>query len=161
MPEFITKDSGARQEYDSGMRRDTQDGKPMFGLLRPEGVPYDEQFLTRCAALMTRGIEKYGHRNWEKANSEEELARFKESAERHLHQYLAGETDEDHAAAVFFNLLAAITTEYKMRQRAAFGFDIAGASVSVEGTLSPEHVQLLARTGYFAPPTGHVSEPTT
>lgn len=116
MPDFITKDSGQRAEYDSGMVRDTQDDKPMFGLLRPVGVPYEEQFLTRCAALMTRGARKYGFRNWEKADSYEELDRFKESAERHMQQYLAGETDEDHLAAVVFNLMAACTLEYWLRQ---------------------------------------------
>lgn len=111
---FVVKDSGKRQDYASGMRRDTQEGKPRFELLRPEGVPFDEQFLTRVAMLMTRGIDKYGYRNWEKANSEEELNRFKGSAERHLNQYLCGDTEEDHAAAVVFNLIAAETTRYKI-----------------------------------------------
>ena len=115
--QFETKDSGERAEYPSGMVRDTQDGKARFGLLRPVGIPYRYQFLTRVAELMTRGIGKYGERNWEKADSQEEINRFKESAERHFNQYLSGETDEDHAAAVVFNLLAAETTEFK-RQRA-------------------------------------------
>lgn len=119
--QFVTKDSGQRAEYASGMVRDTQDGKAMFGLLRPVGVPYHAQFMTRVAELMTRGIEKYGLRNWEKANSQEELDRFRESAERHLNQYLAGETDEDHAAAVVFNLLAAETTAYKIERLKANG----------------------------------------
>lgn len=123
MPEFETLDSGERQEYASGMVRDTQEGKPRFGLLRPRGVPYEEQFLTRCAALMTRGIEKYGLRNWEKADSEEELERFKESARRHLEQALAGLTDEDHYAAVFFNLLAVVTVEWKLMQKALAPLD--------------------------------------
>lgn len=114
MPEFVVKDSGARQEYASGMRRDLQDGKARFDLLVPLGVPFSEQFLTRVAMLMTRGAVKYGIRNWEKASSYEELERFKGSAHRHLMQYLMGETDEDHAAAVVFNLLAAVTTEQKL-----------------------------------------------
>lgn len=113
---FVTLDSGQHAEYASGMVRDTQDGKARFGLLRADGVPYADQFFTRVAQLMTRGIGKYGLRNWEKADSQEEIDRFKESAERHLNQYLAGETDEDHAAAVVFNLLAAETTEFKMRR---------------------------------------------
>jgi hypothetical protein len=99
------------------MVRDLQDGKARFDLLVPEvGMPYDSQFLTRCAMLMTRGAEKYGFRNWEKADSPEELARFRASALRHLMQYLMGETDEDHAAAVVFNLLAAETTKWKIHQ---------------------------------------------
>jgi hypothetical protein len=104
---FETKDSGEREEYASGMRRDTQDGKPNFGLTQPLAVPYDEQMLTRFAALMTRGAEKYGIRNWEIANSEEELERFKGSAFRHFQQWYCGETDEDHAAAIWFNVMCA------------------------------------------------------
>jgi hypothetical protein len=97
---FVTKDSGVRSEYASGMVRDTQDGKPDYALL-------DRPFLKRWAELMTRGAKKYGRRNWQNANSEEELERFKSSAFRHLMQWLDGETDEDHAAAVCFNLAAA------------------------------------------------------
>jgi Domain of unknown function (DUF5664) len=111
---FLTKDSGAREEYDSGMVRDTQEDKARFDLMRPKGIPYEAQFLTRVAQLMTRGAKKYGFRNWENANSVEELERFENSAERHMQQYLAGERDEDHAAAVVFNILAAETLRYKL-----------------------------------------------
>ena len=97
--DFEVKDSGQRHDYPSGMVRDTQDGKARFDLLRPKDVPYDAQFMTRVAMHMTNGAGKYGFRNWEKADSLEELERFRGSAERHLQQYLAGETDEDHAAA--------------------------------------------------------------
>lgn len=97
---FVTKDSGVREEYDSGMVRDTQKGKPDYTLI-------DRPFLARWAALMTRGAEKYGRNNWRKANSEEELQRFKASALRHMYQWLDGDTEEDHAAAVCFNLAAA------------------------------------------------------
>ena len=104
--EFVTKDSGIRQEYESGMRRDTQEGKPDYTLIDPA-------MLRRWAELMTRGAEKYGRRNWEKACSEEELERFEASAMRHAYQWLAGEVDEDHAAAVLFNVAAA---EYVKRR---------------------------------------------
>jgi hypothetical protein len=113
---YETKDSGVRAAYNSGMVRDTQEGKARFDLMRPKNVPYEAQFLTRVAQLMTRGAVKYGFRNWEHADSLEELERFEGSAERHLNQYLAGETDEDHAAAVVFNLLAAETTKWKIEQ---------------------------------------------
>lgn len=112
---FVVKDSGERQEYASGMVRDTTAGKARFDLMWPDGVPYEEQFLTRIGMHLAKGIEKYGDRNWEKANSQKELARFRSSALRHMFQWLAGESDEDHASAVFYNLMAAITTEYKLR----------------------------------------------
>ena len=109
--DFVTKDSGKRESYDSGMVRDTQDGKPDFSLMFPE-MPYNEQPITRFAALMTRGAEKYGRRNWQVANSQEELERFKASAFRHFIQWLTGEKDEDHMAAVMFNLVACEHTKF-------------------------------------------------
>lgn len=112
---FTTKDSGKRAEFDSGMVRDTQDGKARFDLLFPLGVPFKEQMLTRLADLMERGAQKYTERNWEKANSQEELDRYKSSAVRHLIQWLTGETDEDHAAAVMFNIIAHETISLKLK----------------------------------------------
>lgn len=114
---FETKDSGKREEYASGMRRDTQEGKPDFYLLLTPEIPYEEQFLTRWAALMTRGAEKYGRRNWQLANSEEELERFKSSAFRHFIQAMSGNTDEDHWAAVAFNINCIVYLEYKLSHK--------------------------------------------
>lgn len=112
--EYVTKDSGKREEFDSGMVRDTQDDKPRFDLLFPLGIPYSDQFLTRVAELLARGAVKYDARNWEKAAGQAELDRFKASAMRHLIQWQAGETDEDHAAAVVFNLMGAHLVEWKL-----------------------------------------------
>lgn len=103
---FDTKDSGVRAEFSTGMVRDTQEGKPRFDLLLPKGIPYADQMLTRFAALMERGANKYTERNWEKARTQEELDRYHSSAIRHLMQWVNGETDEDHAAAVMFNIMA-------------------------------------------------------
>ena len=106
---YITKDSGKRVDFKSGMRRDTQDNKPRFNLVY---FP----LLKRWAELMTRGAEKYGENNWQLANSEEELERFKESALRHMYQFLQGEIDEDHAAAVLFNVAAIVYLKDKLEQ---------------------------------------------
>jgi len=97
MSEFITKDSGKREEFTSGMVRDTQDDKPRYDLI-------DRAFLKRWAELMARGAKKYGENNWRKASGEAELRRFQASATRHLFQWLDGDLSEDHAAAVAFNL---------------------------------------------------------
>ena len=115
MQAFTTKDSGKREDFKSGMRRDTQEGKPMFNLINPVNMPYDETLMHRWAMLMTRGADKYGLRNWEKANSVEELERFKSSAWRHFVQAMNGETDEDHYAAVCFNLNAIIYLQHKLK----------------------------------------------
>ena len=124
MTDFTTKDSGERQEWSSGMHRDTETGKPRFDLIVPEGVPFEEQLLTRFANLMARGAEKYTERNWEQANSMEEVKRAESSAYRHFMQWLCGETDEDHAAAVIFNLMVVETTLYKISQQDAARYKI-------------------------------------
>ena len=108
--EFITKDSGQRIDYQSGMRRDTADNKPRFDLI-------DQDMLYRWAMLMTRGANKYGPDNWRLANSQEELKRFKASAYRHFWQWVnEKDTDEDHAAAVMFNIAAAEYVKNKLSQ---------------------------------------------
>ena len=96
------------------MQRDINEGKGCFHLLLPLGVPYEEQFLTRVAELMERGSRKYNSRNWEQASGNEELERFKESAMRHMFQWVCGDLSEDHASAVVFNLLGYESTKYKM-----------------------------------------------
>lgn len=103
--EFVTKDSGARTELANGMVRDTEDGKPDYTLV------FDGPMFKRWAELLTRGAVKYAPRNWMKAllstNRLDRLktkARFMRSATRHYVQWLWGERDEDHAAAVIFNI---------------------------------------------------------
>ncbi len=105
--DFETKSSGAKDEFEGGGVRDAQTGKPRFDLLRPLNVPYGDQLLTRWAALMARGAEHYGDRNWERMSDQTALDRFKSSAARHFEQWLNGEVDEDHAAATFFNVAGA------------------------------------------------------
>ena len=110
------KDTGDRQTYSTGMVREPETGKPRFDLCVPLGIPYEDQLLTRFAVQMAAGGTggKYEDRNWEKAKTQEELDRYKSSAYRHFMQWLTGETDEDHAAALMFNLMAAETVKWKM-----------------------------------------------
>lgn len=156
---FETKDSGQREQFQSGMQRDTQDGKirvdlafdgPIFRVLFRDGPKsdaglamcdwYDEtllgrassdeafnviryiaayeggmgELMTRYAALMTRGALKYTARNWMQAQGQAELDRFISSACRHFLQWHRGDRDEDHAAAVVFNLNGAEYVRRKM-----------------------------------------------
>jgi hypothetical protein len=105
--EFITKDSGERTTFETGMQRDVTTGKPRYDLIDPEALNYTETMTYRHAMLMARGAEKYGDRNWEKARTDGEYYRFKQSAYRHFMQWFHGEEDEDHAAAVYFNIAGA------------------------------------------------------
>jgi len=116
IPNSGLRDSGQRLEFASGMVRDVDNSKPAFDLLIPEGIPYDELMLTRWAELLRKGSIKYSRRNWEKANSNDELDRAKASAFRHFMQWFTGETDEDHAAAVFFNINEVEYIKYKQKK---------------------------------------------
>ena len=104
---YVTKDSGKRVDFPSGMRRDVDEGKPRYDLIEPE-------YLKQWALLMARGAKLYGALNWQKADSVEERDRFRASAARHFHQWLAGDTDEAHGAAVAFNIAAAEFVTRKM-----------------------------------------------
>ena len=101
--EFVIKDSGERKQFESGMVRDVTTGKVEYGRV------LDGPMFERWAVHLTKGATKYpdvrpGVANWTLANGPAELARFKESALRHFIQWYRGDNDEDHAAAVFFNI---------------------------------------------------------
>jgi hypothetical protein len=103
MVDFIIKDSGKRQEFESGMVRDTTEGKINYSAVL-DGPMYD-----RWAIHLTKGKVKYpdvapGVANWTLARGIEEMQRAKESLARHYSQYMRGDTDEDHGAAIFFNI---------------------------------------------------------
>lgn len=123
MADYGTKDSGKRVVFASGMRRDTDEGKPRFDLLY-------WPLILRWAELMARGAVKYGDGNWQLANSPEERDRFKASLLRHLYQYLDGQRDEDHAAAILYNIGA---LEYL---RDARGLDLPPLKAKVGGEAS-------------------------
>lgn len=105
---YKTKDSGKRVEYDSGMRRDSTEGKPRYDLIPPEA-------LKRLAELYMRGADKYGDDNWQLAETEEELKRFKASAWRHFVAWSAGwDTGEDEGIAAVWNIFAYETIKKKL-----------------------------------------------
>jgi hypothetical protein len=97
MTDFTSvKDSGERQEFDTGARRDTQEGKPRFGLI----PPYP---LYRLAMHYTNGADKYGENNWTKGIP---CSRTWESLERHVQAFKDGDDSEDHLAAIAWNAFA-------------------------------------------------------
>jgi hypothetical protein len=107
--EFLVNDSGEQTAFESGMVRDTSSGKTDYTLI------VDGPMLDRWAVHLTKGAAKYAKRNWMQANGPAELERFMESAMRHFLQWFRGETDEDHASAVFFNVNGAEFVKDKMR----------------------------------------------
>lgn len=111
---FVRRTEDTRVQFEGGGMRDSQTGKPRFDLLVPENMPFDKQYLTRCARLLAKGADHYEDRNWEKFGDKEALNRARSSAFRHFMQWFTGETDEDHAASVFFNIQAAEYIAWKL-----------------------------------------------
>lgn len=100
------KDSGTRTTYGSGAQRDAQEGKGRFDLLPlPAIMAY--------AQLLEKGAKKYSERNWEKGIP---VSRFFDGALRHLFKAQAGATDEDHLAAVMFNVGGIIFTRHQIKR---------------------------------------------
>lgn len=98
------KDSGERQEFNTGSKRDTQDGKG-----RPDLIPIEP--LRRLAKHYENGAKKYGDRNWEKGQP---LSRYYASAMRHMWDYMEGDYSEDHLAAAAWNIFAIIATQERI-----------------------------------------------
>ena len=93
---FETKDSGKREDFNTGARRDTQEDKPRYDL-----VPVAA--LKRVAELYSRGAIKYGENNYQKGIPFE---RVYASLFRHLIQFREGDESEDHLATVAWNAFA-------------------------------------------------------
>ena len=92
----MLKDSGDRSKYETGAVRDNGKGKGRFDL-----VPF--QGMARLAVLYETALDKYPVRNWEKGMV---ISRYCDAAMRHLAKYVAGFNDEDHLAAVAWNVFA-------------------------------------------------------
>lgn len=95
------KDSGAREEFNTGSVRDTEEGKGRYDLM-----PW--YALERLAQHYQNGARKYGDNNWRKG---QRLGRYLSSAMRHLVKYAMGYREEDHLAATMWNVASIIETE--------------------------------------------------
>jgi hypothetical protein len=103
IPQFSIKDSGKRQDFASGSVRDTAEGK-----IKWSRITFGPM-MRRWAEHLTKAEAKYpdptpGVPNFTLIETEEERIRYRESALRHFWSWWYGETDEDHAAATFFNI---------------------------------------------------------
>lgn len=102
---YTIKDSGTRRSYQTGAVRDGATGKGRFDLL-----PYEA--LYEYALHSEMGAVKYDARNWEKGIA---LSVFLDSAARHLYKLVAGWDDENHAAAVMWNMGSFIATRSRIK----------------------------------------------
>ena len=94
------------RQFDTGAQRDTAEGK-----LRMSLVPQQE--LKRVMKRYLDGAQKYGENNWMHGMP---LSVYYDCAHRHMEAWWRGEDDEDHAAAVVWNMLCAMYTEKHNKQ---------------------------------------------
>jgi hypothetical protein len=95
------KDSGIREEFNTGSKRDSRNGKGRFDLL-----PF--YAIQRLARVYENGAIKYGDNNWRLGQP---CSRYLDSALRHLFKAGAGWMDEDHFAQAMWNIAAIIETQ--------------------------------------------------
>jgi hypothetical protein len=154
--QFTIKDSGERSSFAGGMVRDASVGK----------IDYTSIFfgpmLKRWADHLTKGRQKYpdpepGVPNWTLAQGTEELLHAKQSLLRHVVAYMNGERDEDHAAAIYFNV--------NLIEYIAEKMDHTAPSIEAPGLHNGERVcglltrtETVAQASWLAPcryPEGH------
>lgn len=104
--DFVTKDSGQREEFSTGARRDSLKGKARYDL-----IPWES--AKRLAELYQRGAVKYGENNWEKGIP---FSRVYGSLIRHVFQYAEGDATEDHLAAVAWNAFTLMAYECRIQE---------------------------------------------
>jgi len=100
------KDSGERTNFETGARRDLSTGKGRYDL-----IPFI--VLERLAKHYENGAVKYEDRNWEQGIP---LRSYLDSALRHITKWGQGSNDEDHLAAVLWNIAGLIWTVDKMEK---------------------------------------------
>lgn len=106
--EFVTtdtgysiKDSGVHHDFNSGSRRDSQEGKGSPDLI-------SMFMLDRLSKHYEAGAKKYAARNWELGQPSSQYMR---SAMRHIIKWMMGYRDEDHLAAIIWNISGIIHNE--------------------------------------------------
>ncbi len=127
MSDMEIKDSGQRQNFETGAVRDTAAGKYRPELISPflfarcgrwllrQGarMMLSAFFIERLGHWLERGAAKYSARNWEKGIP---MDRTMASLLRHLNDYRAGDRSEDHLAAAACNVMFLIHTEEMVKR---------------------------------------------
>jgi len=98
------KDSGKRDQFETGAVRDVQDGKGRYDLISPIA-------MRRLALHLEKGALKYDAHNWKKGMP---IGRTFDSLLRHSFMYLGGDRTEDHLAAILCNAMFIVHYEEMM-----------------------------------------------
>lgn len=120
MQEHKLADSGARTVLENGFTREPELDRPDYlPLLVARGIELvPRELVMRIAEHYYQGGLKYAPNNWRLGTAPGVLERNRRSAARHLVQWLRNETDEDHLAAVVWNM---ITYEINARSNTRTG----------------------------------------
>ena len=95
------------QCFESGAIRQSRPiGKGAYYLISPIA-------MHRIAQTMAEGAVKYNDRNWEKGIP---MSNYVDSIMRHMNQYLAGASDEDHLAHAAANIMMLLHTETMVKK---------------------------------------------
>lgn len=100
-----TKVADTKEQFLTGAHRSSAEGRG-----RPQDL--SPLALLRLGKLLERGANAYGARNYQKGMS---MDRTAGSLLRHLLQYMSGDGDEDHLAAVMFNAMVLLDTDERVR----------------------------------------------
>jgi hypothetical protein len=111
---MTAKKNNKNREFLTGAQRDTSEGK-----LRMSLIPQKE--LQRVMRRYLDGAEKYGENNWMRGMP---LSVYYDCAHRHLEAWWQGDTGEDHAGAVVWNMLCAMWTESNHNDDEHLGDDL-------------------------------------
>lgn len=90
-----------KTEFETGAKRDTDEGKGRPSLISPV-------LIHRLSVLLAKGAKHYGDDNWTKGMP---YRRTMDSVIRHAFQWLAGDGEEDHLAAIAFGVMCLMTYE--------------------------------------------------
>ena len=93
--------SDKQTDFATGAKRDTDEGKGRPSLISPV-------LIHRLGVHLAKGAKHYGDDNWAKGMP---YRRTADSMIRHIFQWLAGDEEEDHLAAVAFGVMCLMTYE--------------------------------------------------
>ena len=99
----MNKQSDNNTQFSTGAQRDDRKGK-----LRMSLMPHTA--MNRIMKRYLDGAETYGENNWLKGQP---FSVLYDSAHRHMMQFWAGDTSEDHLAAAAWNIMSMMQFESK------------------------------------------------
>jgi hypothetical protein len=100
------KDSGQRQEFETGAVRDSEQNKGMPSLLPMRA-------LIELSKLFEEGCKKYGANNWAKGIPAD---RYIDSMIRHMAGFMTGQTDEAHLVQMTWNAICLLDTVLRIKE---------------------------------------------